>query len=170
MARRPSSSTVVGSAQWRSSARTRLGVVAAVWASQVTSTSSVRWRRARASTSGRAHRSSAASPRSGATSGRVSLGRPALCSRLLQFAEPILGRLVRVEAEQLLEHAPDRPQRDVAVIRRAVGLEHGATLEAYLRRQLSRQRRLPDAGHAPDDDHVLLRPRRARRRGRAASR
>ena len=120
---------------------------------------------------GRDHRSSVSSPSSGASRGTVSSVETGIVQPGLQFGEPLLRRLVRVEAEQLLEHAPDGPQRDIAVIGRTVGLEHGAALEAHVRRQLRGQRRLPDAGHAPDDDHRLLGPRRALGcRGRGASR
>ena len=58
VASRPNRSTVVGSAQWRSSATTKVGVEAAVWASQATRAWRVCWRSASASTSGRDHRSS----------------------------------------------------------------------------------------------------------------
>ena len=74
----------------------------------------------------------------------------------LQDGEPLLGWLVRVEAEQLLEHAPDRPQRDVAVIRRALGLEHDPALEVHVRCELRGQRRLPHAGHPTEDDDRLV--------------
>ena len=165
VARSPSRSTVVGSAQWRSSAHTRVGVEAAVCASQVTRAWSVCWRSASASTSGRDHRSSVSSPNSGASRrhGVPSPDRhppvgPANCG------EPLLRRLVRVEAEQLLEHAPDRPQCDVAVIRRALGLEHETAFDAHMGRQLRGQRRLPHAVHAADDDHRLLGTRAGPRR------
>ena len=134
-----------------------VGVDAAVWASQATRAWSVCWRSARASTSGRDHRSSVSSPSSGANNGTASRSRPASVQPGLQFGEPFLRRLARVEPEQLLEHAPDRPQRDVAVIRRALGLEHDTAFDAHVRRELRRQRRLPDAGHPADDDHRLRR-------------
>ena len=78
-----------------------------------------------------------------------------------QFTEPLLRRLVWIEAEQLLEHAPDRPERDIAVIRRTVGLQHRAVLVVHVRRQRLGQRRLPDAGGATNDGHRLVGPRRA---------
>ncbi len=82
VARIPNRSTVVGSAQWRSSTSTRVGVEAAVCASQATRARSVCWRRASASTSGRDHCSPASSPSSGASRATVSPSRPASSSRL----------------------------------------------------------------------------------------
>ncbi len=91
----------------------------------------------------------------------------------LQLGEPLLGRLAGVEAEELLEHAPDRPQRDVAVIRRAVGLEDGATLESARARRARRP--APTcrcrARHGAGRRTVSLGSCRApRRRGRGDSR
>ena len=91
----------------------------------------------------------------------MSPSRPASFSRAYQFAQPLFRRLVGIEAEQLLEHAPDGPQCDVAVIGRTVGLEHGAALVVHVRRQRVGERRLPDAGDSTNDDHRLIGPRRA---------
>ena len=156
----PRRSTVVGSAQWRSSTSSRLGVVPREVGQPVDQGGEglgpqgqgieLRTDPVVVTVDVQAEQGSD----QGNDPYRVEAGggQPAL-----DLGEPILGGLLGVEAEALLEHAPDRPQGHIGVVRRTVRLQDGIALGADPLALIGGQPRLADAGRPPEDDHGLVR-------------
>ncbi len=75
----------------------------------------------------------------------------------LDLGEPLLRRLLGVEAEPLLEHAPDRPEGHIGVVRGAARLEDGIALGPDPLALIGGQPRLADARRSTHHDHRFVR-------------